>query len=149
MLHLLVASGSIVCALPLDTVVETMRPLDLEPVQGAPPAVLGLSMIRGTPIPVVDLARTLGRDSTQSPTRYVVLKCALNRWAALAVDAVLDIEDLDTSTLDRLPPLVASADTEVISAIGTRDNQFLQVLQTGRIIPEEVWSALQRVEEQD
>src|SRR5688572_15607941 len=51
-----------VCALPLDAVVETMRPLVVEPVAGAPGFVSGLSIVRGEPIPVVDAARLLGTE---------------------------------------------------------------------------------------
>lgn len=146
--HLLVASGSIVSALPVGVVVETMRPLPTEPIRGAPPAVLGLSVIRGEPVPVVDLCRVLGRESSRFPRRYVVVKSADDRRAALAVDAVLGIEELDLSQMDALPPLVAGADNDIISAIGWRDQHFLQVLQAGRIVPDEVWSALHRREDQ-
>ena len=42
-------------ALPLEHVVETMRPLPVEPLGDAPRFILGLSIVRGEPIPVVDV----------------------------------------------------------------------------------------------
>ena len=53
---LLVRCGESLCALPLAGVLEIMRPLPCEPVQNAPEFVLGMSLIRGAFVPVVDLA---------------------------------------------------------------------------------------------
>jgi purine-binding chemotaxis protein CheW len=42
------------CAMPTEQVVETMRPLPVEPLAAAEPFVLGLCRIRDTSVPVVD-----------------------------------------------------------------------------------------------
>ncbi|HZE91839.1 MAG TPA: chemotaxis protein CheW, partial [Rhizobacter sp.] len=60
------------CALPLSHVVETMRPLPTETIAGAPDFVCGLAVIRGAPVPVVDLARLLGATDTQA-RRFVTV----------------------------------------------------------------------------
>lgn len=57
---LLCCIGSRIGALALRDVRETMRPLPVEPLMGAPPFVLGLATIRGFPTPVVDVGRLLG-----------------------------------------------------------------------------------------
>jgi hypothetical protein len=44
------------CALALESVLETMRPLPIEPLAGVPEFVRGLPVIRGTPLPVIALA---------------------------------------------------------------------------------------------
>ena len=51
---LVVMVGARACAIPLDHVAETMRPLPIEPVAGTPGFVRGVSVIRGAPTPVVD-----------------------------------------------------------------------------------------------
>src|SRR5690242_13991979 len=43
-------------ALPVTRVVEIMRPPPVERLTGTPPYVLGVSVIRGAPVPVVDVA---------------------------------------------------------------------------------------------
>ena len=48
------------CALSLGHVVETMRPLPIEPLAAAPHFVLGLATIRGSQVPVVDAGRLIG-----------------------------------------------------------------------------------------
>ena len=67
-LSLLCRVDTRLCALPLESIIETTRPLPIEPVAGAPDFVLGLSVVRGSAVPIVDAGRLLsGKPST--PTR--------------------------------------------------------------------------------
>src|SRR5262245_27177172 len=88
--------GGVACALPVGHVVDTNRPLPVEPTGGGRGAndqalavVDGLAMIRGEPVPVVDARRLLGVPGGEA-TRFVVVRAAQRR-VALAVDAVLDV----------------------------------------------------------
>jgi purine-binding chemotaxis protein CheW len=123
------------CALPLEHVIETMRPLPVEPVAGAPPAVRGLSIVRGRPVPVIDAARLFDRPSGLS-TRFVTLRAG-ERVAALAVDEVLGVRRLAPASLEQLPALLGTAAADALSAIGTLDAELLLILDGGRMIPEE------------
>jgi purine-binding chemotaxis protein CheW len=129
-----------VCAVPLEHVVETMRPLPVESVAGMPAFVRGVSIIRGVPTPVVDLGAVLGAPSNAFE-RIVTLRLG-DRQVALAVNAVLGIRDLDLSAIQELPPLLGGASTDLIEAIGTLDEQFLMVLRAGWELPDEVWQAI-------
>ena len=131
-----------VCALPLQHVSETMRPLPLESVQGMPDFLLGLSIIRGTPIPVVDLARLVGNGVPEAPARLVVVSVA-ERRVALAVQAVLDVRTLGPAALGKLPPLLTDASAEFIGAVGALDTQLLMVLNTAKILPGSIWAELE------
>ena len=62
-LALILLAGDQLCALPVGHVGETMRPLPVETLAGGPPFAPGVSVIRGQPTPVVDLAEVLGRSS--------------------------------------------------------------------------------------
>jgi len=122
------------CALPLEDIVETLRPLPIEPVSGAPGYVLGLSIIRGVPLPVVDVSQLLsGRTST--PVRLVVVKTG-ERRVAMAVDNVVGIRQIPADQLRDLPPLLRDAGAAVVSAVGTLDAELFMVLSGSRIIPE-------------
>lgn len=128
------------CALPLEHVSETMRPLPVEPVAGVPAPVAGVAIIRGAPVPVIDVACVLaGRAS--HPTRFVTVNVGARR-VALAVDKVIGVRTIPTEALNELPPLLRDASTDVVAAIGTLDTQLLVVLRSARLIPEPVWSAL-------
>jgi purine-binding chemotaxis protein CheW len=123
------------CALPLDHVIETLRPLPVEPVAGAPPFVLGLTVIRGVPLPVVDVARLLGADGAK--TERFVTAMAGNRRVVLAVDHVLGVRTVAPQSLHALPSLLHTADVDVISAIGLLDAELLLVLRSARLLPED------------
>ncbi len=70
------------CALPVVHVEETMRPLPIGPLAGAPDFVAGLSIIRGRPTPVVDTGALLGARDAATPRRLVVLRLGERRVGA-------------------------------------------------------------------
>lgn len=139
---LLCRVGVRLCALPLEHVVETMRPLPIEALPGAPPFVRGVSMIRGIPVPVVDAGALLDSGDPPKPTRFVSLKAG-HRHVILAVEEVLGVRALPTAALRDLPPLLSAAGAGVVSAIGVLDSALLLVLQAARLVPEWVWESLE------
>lgn len=128
------------CALPLRDVIETMRPLPVAPLAGVPPFVRGLSVIRGIPVPVVDLGAILFGLEPPYPTRFVTLRLEARR-VALALEAVLGIRELP-GTLTALPPLLLDASSEAVSAIGSLDEELLLVLEATRLVPDSLWPGL-------
>jgi purine-binding chemotaxis protein CheW len=128
-------------ALALEHVVETMRPLPVEPLADAPSFVSGLSIIRGAPTPVVDTGALLGFADDAVPTRFVTVKTG-DRIVALAVEGVIDVRELSSESLDALPPLLADAASDVVSAVGTLDAELLVVLRAARAVPDSVWQVL-------
>lgn len=138
---LLCRAATSICALPVVHILETLRPLPLHPIQAGPAFVCGLSVIRGAPVPVVDLAAVIGKARTDSISRWVTLRLG-ERRLALAVEGVLGIRELEESTLQALPPLLRDADRGLIEAVGTLDSELLLLLEAGRILPEGIWDAL-------
>jgi len=129
------------CALPLEHVLETMRPLPVTSMAGMPSFVQGVAVVRGSPIPVVDAALLFLGLASQA-TRFVTVKTGAHRLA-LAVDAVVGVVDLSLDTLAALPPLLRGARLEAVSTIGTLDADLLLVMRATRLVPEEVWTTLQ------
>lgn len=130
-------SGRRVCAVPLEHVMEVMRPLPVEPLAGAPAFVAGLAVIRGQATPVLDLDALLGGNSAAIPAasgRFVTLRVA-NRPIALRVDAVLAIQPLAADRLAALPPLWQGPHPPAVTALGTLDRELLIVLETARLLP--------------
>jgi purine-binding chemotaxis protein CheW len=139
--HLLCRTGTIICALPLPSVRETMRPLPIAPLAGVPPFVLGVAIIRGAPTPVIDTGRLLGTPGSFA-ARFVTTN-VLGRISALAVDSVLGVRALPDSSLAELPPLLHDVGAESVVALGVLDASLLMLLETSRMVPEPVWSALE------
>ena len=129
---LLCGANGHLCALPLEHVVEIMRPPPIDALDGMPHFVLGLSVIRGSPIPVVDLGSLI--DQKAAGPRRLVTITAGGRTIALAVESVLGVRTLTSDILVDLPPLLRGAAGDVVSAIGTLDSELLLVLKLARMI---------------
>jgi purine-binding chemotaxis protein CheW len=132
--------GDRLVALDLDCVVETMRPLPLQAFTDVPRFVLGISVIRGAVVPVLDVGSVLGVPGAR-PARFVTIRLD-ERRVALAVDAVLGIRRLDLAGLHDVPPLLAALDQAALSAIGTLDSGLVLVLGQARLVPDRVWVQL-------
>jgi len=128
-------------ALPLDHVIETMRPLPIEPMVNAAPYVLGVSIIRGLPVPVVDLGGLLASSGAQSRAGLarIVMVRAGARHVALAVESVLGVRRLEAGSLHDLPPLLRASAPKSIAALGVPDRELVAVLDGGCLVPDEVW----------
>ncbi len=124
------------CALPLVHVVETMRPLAIEPFGGGPEFVLGLSRIRGAHVPVIDLGRLLGLPGEKRPTRFVVLRVD-GRSVAVRVEAVIGVSTLSAERALALPPLLNDAADGPVAALAARDAELLVVLKAASLLPSE------------
>jgi purine-binding chemotaxis protein CheW len=142
LLVLVVRTGCQICALPLENIVETMRPLATESIADMPPLIRGLAIIRGSPVPVVDLNMLVGTRHDVPIGRFVLLRLG-ERRAAVAVEQVLGVRRLDGSVLQKFPPLLQDAYSEMVTAIAMRDQELLLILQLSRIVPDEVWQSLE------
>jgi purine-binding chemotaxis protein CheW len=135
---LLVRAAGRACALPLGSVVETMRPLAIQVLAGAPFYIDGVALVRGMPTPVIDLGVLLG-GTKQPPQRFVHLRLG-ERAVALAVDEILGVRALDSSN-GGLPPLLRGVADETLSSLETLDEQLLWVLRDSVTLPETAWPA--------
>lgn len=138
---LICRSGAVLCALGLEHVAETMRPLPVEPVPDMPAFLLGVAIIRGAVVPVVDVARLLGAPGDIAVTRFVTVRLGA-RQVAFAVAGVLGVRTLNAESIARIPLLLHEVDHSSVAAIGSLDAELLLVLQGARIIPESLWQAL-------
>ena len=76
--------------LPSDSVQEVVRLVELQPLPGTPPHVMGAFVYRGVSAVAVDLARLMGVQREPSLDAHLVV-CSGGRTVALLVDHVRDI----------------------------------------------------------
>jgi purine-binding chemotaxis protein CheW len=131
-LHCLICRvGERTCALPIEHAREVMRPVAIERVPSAPAYLLGLSVIRGENVPVLDAGSLLTGEPAEVK-RLVVLRVG-ERRVALAVAAVVGTRALQPAELDGLPPLLAGA-RELVRALAVLDGGLLEVLESARLV---------------
>jgi purine-binding chemotaxis protein CheW len=141
---LVVRAQQWMCALPLEEVEETMRPLPVAPVSAAPVFVRGVCLVRGTPAPVVSLSVLLGGDQAQpgAGVRFISLRVPEGRLA-LEVDEVRGLKWMEEATLDAVPPLLRATASGHVQRLGSYDGRLLAVLGTAHLLPEELWGRLE------
>ena len=122
-----------------------MRPLPIEAWSEAPDTVRGLCVIRGAPVPVVDLGTLFGALSNSLSTRFVAIRVG-ERRVALAVEAVLGIREFAPAVRTQMPPLLSDACTELVEAVGALDSELFMVLKACSVVPETIWDSLPKQE---
>jgi purine-binding chemotaxis protein CheW len=131
-------AGSLFCALRLDEVIETMRPLQTHPVAGTPPFVLGIGILRGVPAPVIDVARLLGGGQAQ------VSRCVAVRTergpVAFATGDVLGVRSALAERGGPPATLPGSTPHQLLAGMATLDARPVLLLSM-RAVSDEVWAA--------
>lgn len=143
--YLVCRSGARLCALPIEQVQETMRPLPTSPVPAMPPFMVGAAIVRGAVAPVVNLALLLGEAQSGLPARFVSIALGA-RTVVFAVEHVIGVRTLQTQTVNDIPLLLQAVDAGSVAAITILDAELLLLLQSARLIPDSVWTALDRRE---
>lgn len=138
---LLCRAGSVLCAIPVEHVVEMMRPSGIDALAGMPHFVAGVTIVRGTPLPVIVVNRLFG-GGEKPPERLVVVRAG-SRRVGFAVDAVVGIRELSGDMLQRLPPLLGDAAQDAVANIGTLDGELMVVLQAARVVPGELFASIE------
>lgn len=141
--YLIVGLDRTFCALAIADIIETMRPLPIEPIAGTPPYLLGLSRIRGNAVPVIDLNAIVCGEAAAIHSRFVTVRVQ-DRVAALAVRSVAGIVPLQTTAAETLVPLLQNTNSDVIEAISARDSDFVLVLRTAHLLSPDEWETLSR-----
>jgi purine-binding chemotaxis protein CheW len=108
-----------------------MRPGRIERIELAPEYLLGLALVRGEMVPVLDAGVLLTGQPSEA-TRFVVLRVG-ERSVALAVAEVVGTRALESTLLDGLPPLLANR-RDLIAHMAVLDGKLLEVLESGRLV---------------
>lgn len=135
-------AGSLLCALRLDDVIETMRPMPTRPLAGTPAFVRGICVMRGVPTPVVDVARMLGGEQSE-PTRFVAVRTERGP-VAFATGEVLGIRKIaagEATTGHAALLSSTAASSPLVAGIATIGAEPLFLLQSMRVVPDEVWAS--------
>jgi purine-binding chemotaxis protein CheW len=130
---LVLRARSTVVAIALPDVVEVTPVLPIEAALGGAegPGLLGVTLLRGAPVPVVDLGALLGSAEPPAPRRFVSLRAG-ERAVAIAVEEVLGVRRLEAS--QELPPLLRNEHTPLAGLL-LADRRLAVVLEAARVVP--------------
>ncbi|NIH70229.1 chemotaxis protein CheW [Modestobacter marinus] len=119
-------------ATPLEQVVEILSvPDTLTPTSGSMPGLLGVMVHRQAAIPVVSLARVLGREPLPISTASCLLLVSVDQQVvAFAIDRLRAIESLTWTDQDR-PPASATSLTRLLQSA-----PLVQIGSEARLIPD-------------
>lgn len=137
-LSLVFRAGSVLCALRLDEVLETLRPLAVRPLAGTPAFVRGVTIMRGIPAPVIDVARLLGGEQAEI-ARFVAVRTERGP-VAFATGPVLGIRAATPDPEARHATLIGASGA-LVAGVGTLDAEPVLLLQSMRVVPDQVWAA--------
>lgn len=102
----------------------------------SPPFVRGVINLRGTVLPVIDLAVRLGLPETEPEDRNVIIVVDVNsKTIGLRVDAVSDILTIDESQLHPPPDISSGNATRFVKALTILEERMVRVLDLTLVLP--------------
>lgn len=99
------------------------------PMPRVPSYVAGVVNLRGTVLPVIDLAGRLGWAATEATPRHAIIVCQVNGQSqGLIVDSVSDIVALDTDNLQPPPTTGQEEVTPFLEGLAAIEDRMVMVL---------------------
>jgi purine-binding chemotaxis protein CheW len=106
------------------------------PLPHSPSYMRGVINLRGTVLPIMDLAGRLDLTvDTNGPRNVIIVVANGARVVGLMVDAVSDILAISPDDLQAPPDLPADQQRSFISALTIKENRMIRLLDLGAILP--------------
>lgn len=106
-----------------------------------PAYVCGLINLRGTVLPIIDLAARFGLPETEPSSRHVIIVVQVrDQLVGLLVDAVSDILTIDDEELHDTPP-AAEVDGVGVKKVIAVEGRMIRLIEVDAVLPEEVQAA--------
>lgn len=130
---LLFRCGGQVLAVDSGAVREILAAGQATRIPGAPPAIRGLVNVRGTLVPVVDMAEAVGLGQSNGTAGTLVIVERHAKPVALAVDEVLDLVTVQASALDDRASL-PGVRPDLVRAVGSAGGHSFVQLATDALL---------------
>ena len=122
-------------ALDIMSVREIRGWTNTTPLPHAPSFMKGVINLRGTVLPVMDLADRLGLPAREQNDRNVIIVVSQNDTiTGLLVDAVSDIITLTDEDLQTPPEMAGTAGGSVVSDLSLKDDRMIRILDLGAVV---------------
>lgn len=113
------------------------------PIPNTPDHILGVINLRGTVVPIIDLRKCFGLESSEFGQTTVVImvktKCeGSERVVGMVVDAVSEVYNLDAGAIESTPSMGTVVSTEYIKGLATVEEKMVILLNINHMIEVEV-----------
>ncbi|MEM8835204.1 MAG: chemotaxis protein CheW [Planctomycetota bacterium] len=123
-------------AIPILSVQEINRMMQITRVPQSPPFVEGVINLRGRIIPVVDLRKRFNAttsDESVNDNRIVVVEVGGQRVIGFTVDRVNEVLRIPSDIVEPPPAMVSGVDSEYVEAVGKLEDRLLILLNLTRL----------------
>lgn len=121
--------GSEEFAVPILSVHEINRMMEITRVPQSPPFVEGVINLRGKIIPVVDLRKRFGMVASEQTSEHRIVVVEVSRRViGFTVDRVNEVLRIPASIVEPPPPMIASIDSEYVQSVGKLEDRLLILL---------------------
>lgn len=112
----------------------------------SPPYIEGITNIRGSIIPIVNIKRLLNLDSSEKKGDKVIIIASGKTAFGILVDGITGVINIDESAIEP-PENVINKTSEIIGGVIKLDSRILVLLNQSRLIPYEDQSLLEDIVE--
>ena len=115
----------------------------------APSFVEGVTNLRGSVLPVIDLRKRFGMPpaAASNDTRIVVVNLESTRKVGMIVDAVTEVLTIPEDSIEPTPPIVSTIDSSFIIGIAKVDERLVILLDLASVLNEKEKSSLKSLPE--
>jgi len=106
------------------------------PLPEAPPYMTGVVNLRGTVLPIIDLAARLGLPTSEPSARHAIMvaRCG-GRTVGLLVEAVSEIVQMSDAALQQTPEMGQGDGAGLIAGIFAVDGGMISLLELDNLLP--------------
>lgn len=112
----------------------------------SPPYIEGVTNIRGSIIPILNIKRRAGLEGAEQKGDRVIIVASGKAAYGILVDGITGVINIDESSIEP-PENVINRTSDIIGGVIKLDNRILVLLDTSRLIPYENQSVLEEVVE--
>lgn len=108
----------------------------------APSFVTGVINLRGTVLPIVDLAARLGLGRAEPTARHVTIVVQIaDQVVGLLVDAVSDILTVQTTEIGPCPDVNSDTTRQFVKGVFAIENRMISLIELTEVLPQHIRDA--------
>ena len=127
-----------------------IRMQEVTAIPRTPEFVEGVTNLRGSIIPVIDLRKRFGLEATEitKASRIVVVEAA-DQLLGMIVDAVAETLRLSSDAIEPPSPVIASVDAEYLRGVGKQGNRMVILLDLDKVLSAKESKTVSKVAERE